>query len=99
VAGWYREALAELAAERGLGLPCPDEGGERRGWFVYVVQLPRGVERDPAILALRELAEHMLALAGWIDAGVEAARREDEAALERIRAEVLELARAFPPPA
>ena len=41
----------------------------------------------------------MPALAGWIDAGVEAARREDEAALERIRAEVLELARAFPPPA
>jgi len=55
VAGWYREALGELARERGLGLPCPDEGGDRRGWFVYVVQLPRGVERDPAIRALREL--------------------------------------------
>ena len=55
VAGWYREALGELATERGLGLPCPDEGGDRRGWFVYVVQLPHGVERDPAILALREL--------------------------------------------
>ena len=30
----------------GLELPCPDEGGDRRGWFVYVVQLPRGVDRD-----------------------------------------------------
>jgi len=55
VAGWYREALGELATERGLGLPCSDADGDRRGWFVYVVQLPRGVERDPAILALREL--------------------------------------------
>jgi perosamine synthetase len=55
VAGWYREALAGLATERGLELPCPDEGGDRRGWFVFVVQLPRGVERDPTILALREL--------------------------------------------
>ena len=55
VAGWYREALGELATERGLGLPCLDEGGDRRGWFVYVAQLPHGVERDPAILALREL--------------------------------------------
>jgi hypothetical protein len=41
----------------------------------------------------------MPALAGWIDAGVEAARREDEAALEGIRVQVLELARGFPPPA
>ena len=55
VAQWYREALAPLASERGLGLPCEDSGGDRRGWFVYVVQLPHGVERDPAILALREL--------------------------------------------
>ena len=28
VAGWYREALRRLAAERGLGLPCED-GGRR----------------------------------------------------------------------
>ena len=25
-----------------------------RGWFVFVVQLPRGVDRDGAVLALRE---------------------------------------------
>ncbi len=30
VAGWYREALADLAARTGLGLPCDDRGLERR---------------------------------------------------------------------
>jgi perosamine synthetase len=55
VAGWYREALAGLVAERGLALPCKDTGGDRRGWFVFVVQLPAGVERDAAVGALREL--------------------------------------------
>jgi len=38
----------------GLTLPCPDEGGNRRGWFVYVVQLPPGVDRDEAVVAMRE---------------------------------------------
>jgi perosamine synthetase len=51
VAGWYREALAGV---EGLGLPCVDMGGDRRGWFVFVVQLPVGVERD---MVLRWLAE------------------------------------------
>jgi perosamine synthetase len=55
VAGWYREALAGLAAERGLDLPCPDAGGAVRGWFVFVVQLPAGVDRDATILGLRDL--------------------------------------------
>jgi perosamine synthetase len=55
VAGAYREALAGLAAERGLGLPCEDAGGDRRGWFVFVVQLPHGADRDRTIRALREL--------------------------------------------
>ena len=41
VAALYREALAGI---EGLELPCPDAGGNRRGWFVYVVQLPRGVD-------------------------------------------------------
>ncbi len=49
VAGFYREALAGI---EGLGLPCPDRGGERRGWFVFVVQLPHGVDRDETIRAL-----------------------------------------------
>src|SRR3954465_13501949 len=36
VAARYREALAGI---EGLQLPCPDAGGNRRGWFVFVVQL------------------------------------------------------------
>jgi len=51
VAGWYGEALAGIEE---LTLPCPDAGGNRRGWFVYVVQLPRAVGRDAVV---RELAE------------------------------------------
>ena len=43
VATLYREALGGV---EGLELPCPDAGGNRRGWFVFVVQLPRGVDRD-----------------------------------------------------
>ena len=52
VAALYREALAGI---EGLELPCEDRGGDRRGWFVFVVQLPR--ERRPrrhASGALRE---------------------------------------------
>jgi perosamine synthetase len=51
VAAAYREALAGI---EGLQLPCPDSGGDRRGWFVFVVQLPRGRDRDGVIVALRE---------------------------------------------
>jgi perosamine synthetase len=50
VAAWYRAALAGV---EGIGLPCPDADGDRRGWFVFVVQVPRGVERDDVIHALR----------------------------------------------
>jgi perosamine synthetase len=49
VASSYRETLAGI---EDLGLPCPDRGGERRGWFVFVVQLPHGVDRDATIRAL-----------------------------------------------
>jgi perosamine synthetase len=49
VAGLYREALAGI---EGLTLPCPDAGGDRRGWFVFVVQLPRGADRDGVVRAL-----------------------------------------------
>jgi perosamine synthetase len=53
VAALYREALAPLARERGLRLPCEDRGGARRGWFVFVVQLPADADRDETIVALR----------------------------------------------
>jgi perosamine synthetase len=51
VAAGYREALAGI---EGLGLPAPDEGQARRGWFVFVVQLPHSHDRDEVIRALRE---------------------------------------------
>ena len=51
VAAAYREALAGI---EGLTLPCEDQGGAKRGWFVFVVQLPHGVDRDDTIRALRE---------------------------------------------
>ena len=50
-AALYREALAGI---EGVELPCEDTDGDRRGWFVFVVQLPRGVDRDATIRALRE---------------------------------------------
>jgi perosamine synthetase len=50
VAASYREALAGI---EGLGLPCEDAGGDVRGWFVFVVQLPRGVARDDVMAGLR----------------------------------------------
>jgi perosamine synthetase len=49
VAARYAEALRGI---EGLGLPCADTGGNRRGWFVYVVQVPR--DRDEVVRALRE---------------------------------------------
>jgi perosamine synthetase len=51
VAALYREALA---GEERLRLPCPDTGGDVRGWFVFVVQLPDGVDRDATVRALGE---------------------------------------------
>ena len=54
VAERYREALAGI---EDLQLPCPDAGGDVRGWFVFVVQLPRGVDREAVI---RELAQRAI---------------------------------------
>jgi perosamine synthetase len=50
VAAWYRAALAGV---EGLGLPCEDADRGRRGWFVFVVQVPRGRDRDDVVHALR----------------------------------------------
>ena len=49
VAARYRE---ELAGIEGLQLPCPDANGNRRGWFVFVVQLPREPDRAEVVRAL-----------------------------------------------
>lgn len=50
VAGWYTELIAELD---GVTPPAADEGAARRSWFVYVVQLPAGVDRDEVIGRLK----------------------------------------------
>jgi perosamine synthetase len=51
VARLYREALS---GAEGLTLPCADRGHEQRGWFVFVVQLPAGVDRAGTVRALAE---------------------------------------------
>ena len=51
VAELYRSALAGI---EGLDLPCPDAGRARRGWFVFVVQLPREHDRDGVVRALHD---------------------------------------------
>ncbi len=45
----YREALEGV---RGVETPCPDMEGSRRGWFVFVVQIPRRCDRDAVIKEL-----------------------------------------------
>jgi perosamine synthetase len=47
----YRSALAGI---EGLDLPCEEVAPIRRGWFVYVVQLPRGLDRDAIVRALHD---------------------------------------------
>jgi perosamine synthetase len=51
VAGLYRAVLDGIEA---LQLPCPEVGRIVRGWFVYVVQLPTGFDRDGVVRALAE---------------------------------------------
>lgn len=55
VADLYREALGGID---GLELPCLDgagsDTGAQRGWFVFVVQLPPGVDRDETVRRLTE---------------------------------------------
>ena len=54
-----RARVAALYSERldgveGLETPSPGAGAERRGWFVYVVRVPRGGERDAVVDRLAE---------------------------------------------
>jgi len=51
VAALYRDALAAIDD---LALPCAEQGRVRRGWFVFVVQLPRGSQIDAVIDALHK---------------------------------------------
>jgi len=59
IAAAYSEAFAAVGgAEPGAGdpddivLPLGDRGAERRSWFVYVLRLPKGVDRDGVIAEL-----------------------------------------------
>jgi dTDP-4-amino-4,6-dideoxygalactose transaminase len=60
VAALYAERLAEI---EGLRAPSPGRGEERRSWFVYVVRLPDGVDRDATV---GRLAEHGIASKAYL---------------------------------
>src|SRR5260370_11131616 len=60
---------------------------------------PSGVRiGTPAITTRGLREEHMVPLAAWRDDAITAATKDDEAALERIAAEVRELLSSFPAP-
>lgn len=45
---------ASVPDRSALGLPCVDLDGDERGWFVFVAQLPAGVDRDETVKKLAE---------------------------------------------
>jgi perosamine synthetase len=51
VAARYAEILTSVD---GVEAPLPDDDGHRRSWFVYVVQLADGIDRDAVIARLGE---------------------------------------------
>jgi perosamine synthetase len=51
VAARYATLLASIP---GLELPCADDADHERSWFVYVVALPTGVDREVVIASLTE---------------------------------------------
>jgi perosamine synthetase len=61
VAGLYAERLGQSGAapagegdSAGLVLPCSDRGSERRSWFIYAIQVPRGADRDAVVADLAQ---------------------------------------------
>ena len=58
VAARYAELLAGLDVE----LPLADDADHERSWFVYVVKLPRGVDRDGVIARLGERGHRLRAV-------------------------------------
>jgi perosamine synthetase len=51
VAARYVELLADMP---GLDVPCADDADHERSWFVYVVTLPAGVDREAVISSLTD---------------------------------------------
>jgi len=43
VAGWYAERLSEIP---GIEIPCVESNTTRMSWFVYVIRLEKGRDRD-----------------------------------------------------
>ena len=99
--------LVDLTS-KGVGGRPAAEGLERAGLVANYNAVPfdprppmdpSGVRLGTPAVTTRGLGvEHMGEIARWIDEAVDATGRSDEAALERVRGEVTELARAFPPP-
>ena len=99
--------LVDLTSKGVGGQPAP-KALERAGLVANYNTVPFDPRKpiDPSGLRLGTPAvttrglgvEHMGEIARWIDEAVDATGRSDEAALERVRGEVTELARAFPPP-
>ena len=60
---------------------------------------PSGLRIGTPAISTRGLrAEHMPAIAAWMDEAITAATKDDEAALDRISAEVRDLLAAYPAP-
>src|SRR5262249_54527546 len=59
VAGRYAQLLAAVDVE----VPLADDENHVRSWFVYVVKLPRGVDRDAVA---GRMAEHGVATAPYV---------------------------------
>jgi perosamine synthetase len=55
----YNDLLADVDVET----PIPDDADHERSWFVYVVKLPTGIDRDAVI---GRLAEHGVASAPYL---------------------------------
>ncbi len=60
VAARYEELLADVD---GVETPLADDGDHRRSWFVYVVELAKGIDRDSV---MRELREHGIGSAEYV---------------------------------
>jgi perosamine synthetase len=61
--GQVAARYAELLAGADLELPLPNDADHERSWFVYVVKLPRGIDRDGVI---RRLGEDGIACAPYL---------------------------------
>ena len=57
------ERYAELLADVDVETPLPDDADHERSWFVYVVKLPTGIDRDAVV---ERLAEHGVASAPYL---------------------------------